>query len=138
MAMDVNDLGSIGGLGALTLVVGHMVAAYRAKLTAANTADERATPILAEMLKTALNDLSQSRTTEALQAGQIGDISARLETLEERYKERDEECTEAVGALSERVKSLESHIRANKLTPPETPAVMRDPQTGGYRVKNPG
>ncbi len=124
-----------GGLGALIRGV------YSTKRVAASQDGALAADILSNLVNKLLNDLSQSRTSEAVLSGQVGDLSARVETLESAYKERDEECDRAIATLTARVRKLERDGR----TPPHgTPAVessdnVRPPlmheAVGGYRMK---
>lgn len=80
------------------------------------------------------DELSQARTSEQLLSGQVGDLAARVELMEDRDKQREaehaerelaaerrnDECEERVAALTARVRKLERH----GVTPPGgTPAV---------------
>lgn len=141
----------VGVLGAAVGVIGKTALARTARGSAEDTA-------LARVLERVLDDarrlqdrLDQSHTSETLATGQVGDLGARVEMLEERdrvreaeiaeLREKNEECEQARNSLTRRVYKLET----KGVTPHnDTPAVesgerlARPITQGGYRVRNPG
>lgn len=137
MTLDGATLGGMGGFGALTLVVGHMVGAYKAKLKARGDDDARAAPILAELLKSTMNELAIARTSEATLTAQASTYGAQVESLmswkaeQEAENERARVERAALRASNEDCEKRYASLarRLNRITPEEMPAVRESTDT---------